>query len=47
MSKVTKDLSKVSNIIGELGLSIADAQQMQANIGAKFELQPTVMEMTQ
>ncbi len=28
-------------------LSIADAQQMQANIGAKFELQPTVMEMTQ
>ena len=27
-------------------LSIADAQQMQANIGVKFQLQPTVMEMT-
>jgi cell division septation protein DedD len=28
-------------------LSMADAEQMQANIGARFELQPTVMEMTQ
>ncbi len=28
-------------------LSFADAEQMQSNIGAEFELQPTVMEMTQ
>lgn len=28
-------------------LSFADAQQMQASIGSEFELQPTVMEMTQ
>jgi len=28
-------------------LSFADAEQMQASIGAEFALQPTVMEMTQ